>query len=98
MQVAENPLDVFWPSRRILPALHVQDAMERSKADHAKADRHAALHADRAWLQAELDRARAELAMAQRPWLRQLVGGNTLSGGYRFVKQKYQALFMLEFM
>jgi hypothetical protein len=45
-----------------------------------------------------MEQARAELAMAQRPWWRQLVGGNPLSGGYRFVKQKCQALFMLEFM
>jgi hypothetical protein len=55
--------------------------MERSKADHAKTDRHAELHADRGRLQAEgeqkakeLDQALAELARAWRPWWRRLVG------------------------
>jgi hypothetical protein len=38
MRVAENPLDAFWPSPPHHPALHVQEAMERSEADHAKAD------------------------------------------------------------
>jgi hypothetical protein len=76
----------------------------RAQPDHAKSDRvhmarlHGALGRHEGRLQAELDQARAELARARRPWWRQLVGGNTLSGGYRFVKQKYQALFMLEFM
>jgi hypothetical protein len=40
----------------------------------ALADRHADLHADRARLQAELEPARAELARAQRPWWRRLMG------------------------
>jgi DNA repair exonuclease SbcCD ATPase subunit len=47
----------------------------------ALADRHAELHADRARLQAqgeqttkELDRLRAELEQARRPWWRRLVG------------------------
>lgn len=67
------------------PALRVQGAVKRPKADQlrlardmsmmfdelkALADRHAALHSDRARLQAELDQARAELAMARRPWWR----------------------------
>jgi hypothetical protein len=38
MRVAENPLDAIWPFRCILPALHVQEAIERSEANHAKAD------------------------------------------------------------
>ena len=33
-------------------------------------DRHAELHADRARLQAELEKERAELARARRPWWR----------------------------
>jgi len=39
----------------------------------ALADRHAALHADQARLQAELDQARTELARARRPWWRRLM-------------------------
>jgi chromosome segregation ATPase len=38
----------------------------------ALADRHAALHADRARLQVELERERAELERARRPWWRRL--------------------------
>ena len=40
----------------------------------ALANRHAELHADRARLAAELERERAELARARRPWWRRLVG------------------------
>jgi multidrug resistance efflux pump len=77
------------------PTVHIQDAMERAEADHAKADqvrmardvatmfdemkaladRHAALHADQARLQAELDQARAELARTWRPWWRRISRG-----------------------
>jgi multidrug resistance efflux pump len=39
----------------------------------ALADRHAELHADQAWLQAEVEQARAELARARRPWWRRLM-------------------------
>jgi len=38
----------------------------------ALADKHAALHADQARLQAELDQARAELTRAWQPWRRVL--------------------------
>jgi chromosome segregation ATPase len=40
----------------------------------ALADKHAALHADRARLQAELERECAALELARRPWWRRLVG------------------------
>src|SRR3954454_2773233 len=39
-----------------------------------QADSHTASHADRARLQAELERQRAELARARRPWWRRLIG------------------------
>jgi len=39
----------------------------------ALADRHAEMHADRARLQAELEKGRAELEQARRPWWRRLV-------------------------
>jgi len=39
----------------------------------AMADRHAKLHADRARLQADVDRLAAELEQARRPWWRRLV-------------------------
>jgi hypothetical protein len=38
----------------------------------ALADRHAELHADRARLQADVDRLAAELEQARRPWWRRL--------------------------
>jgi hypothetical protein len=38
------------------------------------ADKHAALQADRALLQANLEQARAELVRARRPWWRRLMG------------------------
>jgi hypothetical protein len=40
----------------------------------ALADHHAKLHADRARLQAELEKERAELARARRSWWRRLLG------------------------
>jgi hypothetical protein len=40
----------------------------------ALADRHAELHADRARLQADVDRLTSELAQARRPWWRRLIG------------------------
>jgi hypothetical protein len=40
----------------------------------ALADKHAELHADWVRLQTELEKARAELARARRPWLRRLLG------------------------
>jgi len=40
----------------------------------ALADCHADLHSDRARLQAELERERAELVRAQRPWWQRLLG------------------------
>jgi hypothetical protein len=40
----------------------------------ALADRHAALHADQARLQAVVERLAAELEQARRPWWRRLVG------------------------
>jgi chromosome segregation ATPase len=40
----------------------------------ALADRHAEMHADRARLQAGVDRLAAELEQAQRPWWRRLLG------------------------
>jgi predicted secreted Zn-dependent protease len=40
----------------------------------AMADRHAEMHADRARLQADVDRLAVELEQARRPWWRRLVG------------------------
>lgn len=40
----------------------------------ALADRYAEPHADRSRLQAELERERAELQQARRPWWKRLVG------------------------
>jgi hypothetical protein len=38
----------------------------------AMADRHTEMHSDRARLQADVEKERAELAMARRPWWRWL--------------------------
>jgi hypothetical protein len=74
-------LDAFWPSAAP-EALHVRDVLERAGADQVRmaqdvagmfdelkalADRHAALHADRARLQAALKEERAELARGRQP-------------------------------
>jgi hypothetical protein len=40
----------------------------------ALADRHAELHADKARLQANVDRQTTDLEQARRPWWRRLIG------------------------
>jgi hypothetical protein len=51
-----------------------RDVATMFDAPKALADKHAELHADRARLQAELEKARAELARTRQPWLRRLLG------------------------
>jgi hypothetical protein len=56
---------------QVLMARNVATMFDELKA---LADRHAALHADQARLQAELEHARAELAKARQPWWRRMWG------------------------
>jgi hypothetical protein len=50
-----------------------RDVATRFDELKALADKHAAVHADQAWLQAELGQARAELTRARRPWRRRVL-------------------------
>jgi hypothetical protein len=85
-----RPLEAPWtrsghPAAQNPLALHVQNVLERAEADLVHVARDMAtmfdelkamaeLHAAQTRLQAELERERAELIRARRPWWRRLIG------------------------